>query len=276
METTIYFINKLLGNSSPIQELVKLFGYLAWPMSILIIVCLIRKQIKSLLDNISIKIRDPSSDVTLGKDGLEIKSRTNAALGIIESLRSEVDALKQKVFSVSKIAEITSFDVSDLDKSKITDVQSHLLEANGVDDNLKILADEYLSISSPDWNKRVREKTQLATKLGNHVISYKISRDILAKEENEGLILALASAINSFPENGDLDRLYWVKDKVTRLHVKYWIVMAIGRIFECIKMKTEDFNRAQQILDLFTLGADKSLQNRIIQTRSIIDFSKSD
>jgi hypothetical protein len=64
---------------------------------------------------------------------------------------------------------------------------------------LQVLADEYLAVEIPDWAARVRAKDELALRLGSYVIAHRVSKDLLAVQENEGLLVGLASAVNALP-----------------------------------------------------------------------------
>jgi hypothetical protein len=246
-----------------IEELVKLAGHMAWPLLALVVVYLFRTQLCTFIERISERVGDPSSEISLGGGKLEIKSRTDAAFGIIDSLRADVESLKEKALGKAAVDTVLT--------SKALE---HPSAQNPIDDTLNRLADGYLGITASDWNERVRIKNSAANSMGDYVITNRVSRDLLAKQNNEGLILALANAVHSFPEKGDLDRLFFVKDKVTRPHVKYWILMAVGRIFELGMATTEDAEQALEMLRLFAMEADSSLKKRINQTRSIIQITK--
>jgi hypothetical protein len=62
-------------------------------------------------------------------------------------------------------------------------------------------------VEIPDWAARVRAKVELALQLGSYVIAHRVSKDLLAVQENQGLLVGLASAVNALPESGDGQRL---------------------------------------------------------------------
>jgi hypothetical protein len=84
----------------------------------------------------------------------------------------------------------------------------------GISDELRRLARDYLNISISDWNARVHAKNELAVQMGRYVIMQQVCRDTLAREANQGLLLALAEAVREEPENGDLSRLLEASEKI--------------------------------------------------------------
>src|SRR6185503_8253324 len=225
-----------------VEELVKLAGHLAWPMAILIIILIVRKELKSAFNALTKRMADPATNITIGKEGLEIKSRVEAALGRIESLEIDQNQSKELVFGVLKRKEET--------------VQAESVSGSVIDPELMRLADEYLEISASDWAKRVRLKDEVASKMANLVITNHIPKDLLVAQTHEGLIMALVSAIHSVPEKEDFARISKIARQVNRLHIKYRIVMALGRIFEQNLATGVDVGQALEILDLYNVGAD--------------------
>lgn len=235
-----------------IEEFVKLAGHLAWPVFIFITLFFLRSEIKSAISAFAKRMADPSSDVSIGKEGLSIKSHVDAALGRIESLEINQNQSKDLILGV-------------LEKESILAEHSEV-----VDPELVKLADEYLQIDATEWTDRIRLKNESARKMANLVLTRNISKDLLASQAHEGLAMALVSAIHTSPDEKDFDRISVIVHRVSRLHVKYIIAMAIGRIFEQRLAANADIDRAQEILDLYTIGADQSLLNRIAQTKAII------
>jgi Tfp pilus assembly pilus retraction ATPase PilT len=243
-----------------VEELVKLAGYLAWPVAIFVIVFVIRKELKSVFGAITKRIADPASDISIGKEGLEIKSRVDAALGRIESLEVDQNQSKELIFGV-------------IDRKEKEGVRTKSEAGLTIDPELVTLADEYLTISASDWADRVRLKDEAARKMANLVITRHISKDLLVTQKHEGLLMALVSAIHTAQDMEDFARLSKIAHKIRRLHIKYRFVMALGRIFEQGLATHADVARALEILDLYTVGADEPLNHRITQTRAMIQFA---
>ena len=243
-----------------LEELVKLAGHLAWPAAILLIIVIMRFELKAVFRALTSRVADPETKIKLSTDGLEIGSRVDAALGRIESLETDQNQSKDLIRGVL-----------------LTDNngQKNASPSPGatIDPDLMKLADEYLQIRAKEWRERVRLKDEAASKMANLVLTRHISKDLLAAQGHEGLIMALAAAIHSFPDKDDFARISLIADKVDRLHIKYRIVMAIGRIFERNLAASDDTNEALRILDQFTEDADPPLRRRITQTKAILELA---
>ena len=242
-----------------LNALVTLAGHLAWPVAALAIIVVLRRELKKILGSLTERIADPASSLTIGKGGLEIKGRVDAALGRIESLETDQNQSKELILGVLAKNESATPVRSDGQAT----VPPEIFE----------LADAYMNVAVKDWSERVRTKDELARKMANLVLTRHVSKDLLAAQDQEGVLMALVTAIHTAPEKGDFDRLAMAARKVTRLHVKYRIVMALGRIFEQNLATKDDISRANQMLDQFESGADAALRRRIIQTRASIDLA---
>jgi hypothetical protein len=240
-----------------IGELVKLAGYLAWPVAVLLILLLTRQELRAVFNAVTKRIADPTSDISIGKEGLEIKSRVDAALGKIESLEVDQNQSKALIFGVlGREGEVRTEATSSV-----------------IDPKLVELANKYLSISAFNWAERIRLKDETARTMANLVITRHVSKDLLVAQNHEGLLMALVSAIHSAPDPGDFARLSKIAGQVQRLHIKYRFAMALGRIFEQNLATKADVDRALEILDLFEVGSDEHLRRRITQTKAIIKFA---
>ena len=243
-----------------VEELVKLAGHLAWPLAILIIIFFVRKELKAAFNALTKRIADPASNISIGKEGLEIKSQVDAALGRIESLEVDQNQSKELIFGV-------------LDRKEEQGVRIKSETGLSIDSELIQLANEYIRISASDWAERVRLKDEVARKMANLIITKHVPKDLLVAQDHEGLIMALVSAIHTAPDKEDFARISKIAHKVKRLHIKYRIVMALGRIFEQNLATEADVDRALEILDLYKVGADAPLHYRIAQTKAMIDFA---
>lgn len=242
-----------------LEEFVKLAGHLAWPVALLVVIVILRFELKAVFKALTSRVADPETQIKLSTEGLEIRSRVDAALGRIESLETDQNQSKELIRGVLLPANNGQKNAS---SSNVT-----------VDPELMKLADEYLEIKAKDWRERVRLKDEAASKMANLVLTRHISKDLLASQDHEGLLMALAAAIHSFPDKDDFARLSSIAGKVDRLHVKYRIVMGIGRIFERNLATADNKNDALRILQLFTEGADAPLRQRITQTKAIIELA---
>jgi hypothetical protein len=136
-----------------------------------------------------------------------------------------------------------------------------------IDDHLRSLANEYLDGLIKDYGERVREKNRRAAEMGAYVIKRQISRERLAEETNEGLLLALVAAVQGKPEPADTDRLIKAAHRVSRLHVQYRFVLAFARLLDIGYVSEEQKRAIRDILTEFERRADDSLRQAIVGLR---------
>lgn len=233
-----------------VEQCVNLAAALVWPVAVLVVLYYLREPVSRLLDALSSRIGDPGTDVSISKEGLEFRSR-------IESLEVDQEQTKSLTLQALGVSQEPGF--------RASKAQSQQLDAE-----LLRLANEYLMIEHKDWSQRVNLKDTAALKMADIVVTKDVARELLIQQQNEGLILALAAASHTLPEPGDLELLMRVVDQVTRLHVKYRIVMAIGRLFDRGVADTSMAEPVFKMLTAFRQGADQSLLSRIAYTESII------
>ena len=135
------------------------------------------------------------------------------------------------------------------------------------DEHLRQLANKYLQVSIADYRDRVREKDRQAAEMGAYVIERRISRDRLADETNEGLLLALAAAVQAAAEATDTDRLIKAARRVTRLHVQYRFVLAFARLLDLGYVSERQKAEIRSVLNDFEARADDSLRQAILGLR---------
>ena len=136
-----------------------------------------------------------------------------------------------------------------------------------IDDRLRTLANEYLNVSIADYGGRVSKKNELAAEMGAYVIKQGISRDRLADETNEGLLLALVAAVQGGPERADTARLIRAAHRVTRLHVQYRFILAFARLLDAGYVSEEQKSAIRSILNEWERRADDSLRQAIMGLR---------
>jgi hypothetical protein len=222
-----------------------LVGHLAWPLVALAIVLVFRRQLHELLNEIRQRVSDKNASVDLKAGPVGIQ---------VQAVQDKVQALdeNQKVLkAVVKATATTSASWS-------TQIPPELTE----------LADRYLAVEIPDWAERVRMKDTLATEMGSLVLTRGVSKDVLTQTTNEGLLLALAELVRLSPEAGDLQRLGRVAPLITRLHVRYRFLMAVGRLLDRRFVDPHDVSSITQILQQFRSGADAPLRAQIGRTEA--------
>ena len=232
-----------------------------WPVTLLAILWSAKPRLERILGALEARIRDPNSDVAISKEGLEIKSK----LQEIEIDQEQTKSLALKALGVpdplvaAELAELV--EVQDDDPSAVPVAG---------DPGILAAAETYMHIEDPKRADRVRKKDAAARKLAEIVLTRGVSREWLATQDHEGLILALASASHTLPLESDLGLLISVAEKPTRLHVKYRIMMAMGRLYERGLASPSYFDQSLAVARRFKEGADKSLLDRIANTENLI------
>lgn len=237
-------INNLL------EHLVALVGHVAWPVTVFFIAYFARDQVKDVISAISSRIRDPSSNIAIGKEGLEIKAQLEAKLESLEIDQEQVKSLALKALNVpDKPIEGSDSNIE-------------------IDKELLALSEQYNQIKIKDWGERVRAKDAAAREMADLVITKGISRSALAGQHHDGLILALAATIHALPQQSDVEHILRVADEAQTLHVKYRIVLAISKLIDRHLVNNVDINRIKNVLSLYKQTADGPLMRRIEHTES--------
>lgn len=239
------------------EQIVTLIGYLAWPAVAVLVLYVLRKELKGVVTSVGKRVSDRDTTVKVG-DWFMLEKTVEANAGNIESLD-----LSQKQSLDLILRALGREQRTDAEARTERTVREHETE-------LMRLAQEYVNINVKDYTERVSRKNELATAMGNYVIQHNLARDWLAAQKNEGLAVALASAVNALPKEGDFDNLIKVSGTVEKLHVMYRIVVAIGRLFVTGIPTAADVERANAVLDRYDKLADVPLKRRIERTRSII------
>jgi hypothetical protein len=130
-------------------------------------------------------------------------------------------------------------------------------------DTLRRLGNEYRSINIPDWELRTRAKNRVASALFQAVVSNGVSRDWLADQDDEALILALASTVHAMPQPEDAERLLTAAPKATRKHVRYRIASAFGRLIDRGLVTGDQRRRVRAALEGFLPDADPALADLV-------------
>ena len=73
------------------EQIVALIGHLAWPAVALVVLYLIRGELRQVVVKLAERTGDPRSDLSIGKTGLEIRQRLTESDGSSERLAAEID-----------------------------------------------------------------------------------------------------------------------------------------------------------------------------------------
>ncbi len=76
---------------SVIEQAVALAGHLAWPVVALIVLYMIRSELRQIVLKLAERIGDPRSDLSIGRTGLKIRQRVSESDGSSDILAAEID-----------------------------------------------------------------------------------------------------------------------------------------------------------------------------------------
>ena len=138
---------------------------------------------------------------------------------------------------------------------------------------LKKLAEEYDAIHS-DTTEAMESKNEIASNMGKYVLDKTIGKQAVAgmlkKDYNEGLLMALATAITMRPEAGDFLLLFNAIGEVSHLYVRYRILTALGILCDKQFIPAGHKQDILVLLKRFQENADDSLQKKIADTSTLI------
>lgn len=237
-------------------QFVALAGHIAWPLTIVVIVCACRRQLQRIIEAVAKRIGDTNSSLSIKKGDLELR----------------LEAAQRRIETMGAVQDLTRGFVLEEMSIRPNNRMGGLGSADGeIDDDLIGLANEYLAVDSDDWSERVRRKNEITTRLAYIVLATKVPKERLAQSGNEGLIVALAGSILVLPEPGDVDLLIEAAPAVRSKHLKYRIAISIARLFEQSLVPENLKADVAALLSQFETGADEALRSRIRRTRALID-----
>ncbi len=74
-----------------LEQTVALTGHLAWPVVALIVLYVIRSELRQIVLKLAKRIGDPRSDLSIGRTGLEIRQRVSESDGSSDTLAAKID-----------------------------------------------------------------------------------------------------------------------------------------------------------------------------------------
>lgn len=241
-----------------INSLVSLVGHIAWPLSTLLILIIIKKEVKTLFLAIARRVDDKNSTILITKDGLEIKSIIEAQDARISSIQAEQDQVNS--LALKQLKSQSALKKESLNRNPLKEI----------DDHLRKLADVYMNIDIKDHSQRINAKNKAAEEMAFYIVSNNIDKDKLANENNEGLLIALADSIILSADINDANRLLKAAFCAKRLHVRYRVLLAITKLLEKGLLPSEYLKKAQSLLQEYAIGADAPLLRLISNVTSLI------
>jgi|GEM_PF-1850301 hypothetical protein len=144
---------------------------------------------------------------------------------------------------------------------------------------LKKLADDYNAIHA-DTTEARESKNAIASSMGKYVLDKTVGKQAIASllknDYNEGLLMALATAITMRPETGDFLLLFNAIGEVSHLYVRYRILTALGILCDKQFIPAGHKQDILALLKRFDENADDSLQKKIADTTTLITSSLAD
>jgi hypothetical protein len=220
-------------------------GQASWPVAIVIIFLLGKKEFRGLASAIRMRVGDPRQRISITRQGISLAA-----------IDAKVEILKE--------AQLPLVDRARRRTARIAITQT-------VPEQLSNTANEYLSLKIADWRQRVEKRNELAQTMMDVAVEHHVSRDVLATAANEGLILTAARLALTYPERGDAERLLTAAPRVARLHVRYHMALAFGRLVEASLVDETGVTRILAALSNFEIGADEFLARRLAQVRALIE-----
>ncbi|MCB1948413.1 MAG: hypothetical protein H6940_04105 [Burkholderiales bacterium] len=242
-----------------LEGFVAMTGHVAWPITAIGIAVIARKELRSIIAALAKRIEDKNSAVSITKEGVEIKAVVEAQEARLVSMQAEQDQVKSLALQHFKPAQ--TYEIKTLRQT----------EPKDIDSQLRKMADKYMDINLPDYSERTRAKNAAAGEMAFYIVSNKISKDQLANESHEGLLIALAESIILSADTGDAERLLKAARGAKRLHVRYRVLIAITKLYERNLLPLADIGTVRELLREYEVGADSSLKRLVSNVTSLIN-----
>lgn len=242
-----------------LEGFVTTIGHVAWPVTAIGIAVIARKELRNVIAALAKRIEDKNSAVSITKEGVEIKAVVEAQEARLVSMQAEQDQVKS--LALQHFRPAPQHEPQSLTQDKPKDIDSRLRE----------MADAYMNINLPDYSERTRAKNAAAGEMAFYIVSNKISKDQLANETHEGLLIALAESIILSADTGDSGRLLKAAQGAKRLHVRYRVLIAITKLLERNLLPLTDLGTVHDLLREYTVGADSPLKRLISNVTSLVN-----
>lgn len=185
----------------------------------------------------------------------------------IESTKLELSTTQDRIEDVKVSVNLKGEDLREVSEST-EDPTKKLLE----------LVNSFIEKTSiPDYTERLRAKAEIGRKMGQLILSYGLPKEeLLKKNKEEGMYLALAYAVDLKPYDGGVNLLNNISSLVAQLYTKYVILLAYRTLASSGFIKKQQVREIAQIIEGFRTGADKSLLRHIDDTKNVLRFIESD
>jgi hypothetical protein len=231
------------------SEVVGLVGDIAWPITVLLILWILRREFKAIFQALQRRVADPHTPVKLTRQGIELSSRVDILEGAVETQQLKAGVLASAVAATRKESG----------------------SAEEISQTLLTLGEKYLAADDePDNERRIQIRNDIARSMGAEVLRTNMNRRILAGRDDEVMTLALAAAVTALPQPGDDTLILSAGRGITRLHVRYRIAAAVSELAESWNLEPNLMTDMRALLDSYRESADDRLIRRIDWTLTVL------
>lgn len=187
------------------DDFVAFIEHLAWPTVAFFALIAIAVPVIRLLWVLASKI-DRAQEFSLGKDGIKFTDQLAEVSLRLAATEVRQDNIKAVVFEGQS-------SVANREQAKV---------------ELDRLAAEYVGLNIADYGLRVEKRSELADRMSKLVITFALDRNTLVNEEDEGHLVALATAVLVEPKREDVALLEKSSKKADFNFTRYRIVLALS------------------------------------------------
>lgn len=196
-----------------------------------------------------------------------LEAAKNAEKAALESRKKSESTQRELVTTKERIEDVKlAVDIQHSDSLPLKAMDAQAMET------LTALADTYEERTSiPDYGQRINLKAEMGRKMGEIIIRNRLSKEEMIQQSlSEGMVLALAYAVQLRPESGDVVILNHIADRAGQLFSKYAILTAYNTLARNSLISINHLEGVHQKLNAFKNGADGSLLVKIAETENIL------
>lgn len=181
----------------------------------------------------------------------------------VEKTQMELSSAKSRIEDVKLAVDINSIDDRPL--------QDNLLEQQKL---VIDLADSYVQKTSiKDRSERLGLKAELGRKMGEIIVRNNLSKDELLEEnQSEGMLLAIAFAMQLKPDKNSLELLNKIAKSASQKYTKYSMLVAYDTLARNSLIDKDEVIEIYKIANGFRAKADPSLLWKIDETTHILQL----
>ena len=242
---TVVLMERAPEGHSPVVEYLNSIAGVLWPLLLIAVIWALRRELRRIAKSVAERVENPNSKLVIGPFELSLASR-------VESLE-----LDHQVVSGPALLGRSESAVRP--------------PAESIPAELLAEAEQYLHVEISDWKARVDRKDEIAAAMARRVIGENVSRRALAESPNEGIRMALATAIHVDSRENDDFWILQAAPRIKHLHVRYRFLMAVARLADRRLLRAEFVAPMRTLCFDYVEGADASLLTRIQRTRAALD-----